>query len=104
MKKRECPYCHQMVSIKNCLKYILRGTNYSTRCNHCGRELWLVKEPVSFIKCVWAGFLTGYFSVMFCIYFCDMDYVSSLVYCLPLFVILIIAVIILTMKRIEFKK
>lgn len=104
MKTRECPYCHKKVAIKNCLKYIVRGTKYSTTCNHCGNEIWLEKEPLPFLYCVSAGFLIAYIPMQFCIHYWQMDFISSLIYCLPLVVFAEIASIILTMKRIYFKK
>lgn len=45
MKNRECPYCHETISLKRCLKYLLRGTDYDTVCNHCDRRVGLAKEP-----------------------------------------------------------
>lgn len=30
MKSRECPYCHKKVSLRKCIKYIIKGTKYST--------------------------------------------------------------------------
>ena len=104
MKTRECPYCHEKVSIRNCLKYIIRGTKYPTTCNHCGHEIWLEKEPLPFMHCVLAGFLIIYVPLQFCIYFLHMDFISSVIYCMPLAVIAEITSIILTMKRIYFKK
>lgn len=45
MKNRECPYCHETISLKRCLKYLLRGTDYDMVCNHCDRRVGLAKEP-----------------------------------------------------------
>ena len=104
MKTRECPYCHKKVSISNCFKYIIRGTKYSTTCNHCEHEIWLEKEPLPFTYCVVVGFLIIYIPLQFCIYYLHMDFISSVIYCMPLAVIAEIASIILTLKRIYFKK
>lgn len=104
MEVRECPYCHKKVSLRNCLKYILRGTGYPTTCNHCGRELWLAKEPMPFNYCVIAGFLLMYIPIQFCIYYCHMDLVTAVSYCWPIAVIAELVSIILTLRRIYFKK
>lgn len=48
MKNRECPYCHKKVSLRKCIKYIIKGTKYSTTCNHCGQQLWVGKGTATF--------------------------------------------------------
>ena len=65
MKNRECPYCHKKVSLRKCIKYIIKGTKYSTTCNHCGQQLWLEKEPLPFLYCVSAGFFIMYLPMQF---------------------------------------
>ena len=65
MKNRECPYCHKKVSLRKCIKYIIKGTKYSTTCNHCGQQLWLEKEPLPFMYCVSAGFFIMYLPMQF---------------------------------------
>lgn len=56
LKARECPHCHRQVSLQVCSKYLLRGTNYTVRCNHCNTELALVKEPLfGFAKVIERG-------------------------------------------------
>ena len=104
MKNRECPHCHKKVSIRNCIKYILRGTNYSTTCNHCGRKLWLVKEPIPFMYCVFAGFLMMYLPMQYFLYYCEMDFLHSMLYCLPLAFITEVVCSILILCIIYFKK
>ena len=103
MKNRECPHCHKKVSIRNCIKYILRGTNYSTTCNHCGRKLWLIKEPIPFMYCVFAGFLMMYLPMQYFLYYCEMDFLHSMLYCLPLAFITEVVCSILILYRIYFK-
>lgn len=65
MKNRECPYCHKKVSLRKCIKYIIKGTKYSTTCNHCGQQLWLEKEPLPFMYSVSAGFFIMYLPMQF---------------------------------------
>lgn len=65
MKNRECPYCHKKVSLRKCIKYIIKGTKYSTTCNHCGQQLWLEKEPLPFMYCVSTGFFIMYLPMQF---------------------------------------
>jgi hypothetical protein len=92
MKNRECPYCHQTVSLKWCLKYLLRGTDYSTVCNHCGRSIKLAKEPIPGFKYSFmAGFLSIYIPMQVCLYAFNTTFVEALIYSLP-FVIVCLSV------------
>lgn len=104
MKNRVCPYCNEKVSIRKCVKYLLKGTNYSTRCNHCGREIWLIKEPIPFMYCVSAGFLIMYTSMQFFLYYRKMDFTHAVLYCLPLALITEIICSIIILHRIFFRK
>ena len=102
MKTRECPYCHQIISLKRCLKYIYRGTNYATICNHCNRSVKLEKEPIPFKYCVFAGFLSIYVPMQLFLYVCKMSFIQSLIYSLPIVVACISVVTFLTFRRIHF--
>lgn len=77
MKNRECPYCHKKVSLRKCIKYIIKGTKYSTTCNHCGQQLWLEKEPLPFMYCVSAGFFIMYLPMQFFLYYCNLGFIDS---------------------------
>ena len=87
MKNRECPYCHKKVSLRKCIKYIIRGTKYSTTCNHCGQQLWLEKEPLPFMYCVSAGFFIMYLPMQFFLYYRNLGFIDSVLYCLPIAVV-----------------
>lgn len=87
MENRECPYCHKKVSLRKCIKYIIKGTKYSTTCNHCGQQLWLEKEPLPFMYCVSAGFFMMYLPMQFFLYYCNLDFIDSVLYCLPIAVV-----------------
>ena len=76
MKNRECPYCHKKVSLRKCIKYIIKGTKYSTTCNHCGQQLWLEKEPLPFMYCVYTGFFIMYLSMQFFLYYCNLGFID----------------------------
>lgn len=102
MKTRECPYCHQIISLKRCLKYIYRGTNYATICNHCNRSVKLEKEPMPFKYCVFVGFLSIYVPMQLFLYVCKMSFIQSLIYSLPIVVACISVVTFLTFRRIHF--
>lgn len=104
MKNRECPYCHKKVSLKNCIKYVIRGTNYPTVCNHCGQQLWLRKEPLPFIYCVFAGFLMMYLPMQYFLYYCKMNFINSVLYCIPFAVITEAVCSLLILYRIFFRK
>ena len=93
MKNRECPYCHQTVSLKRCLKYLLRGTDYDTVCDHCGRSIKLAKVPKPGFKYSFiAGLLSIYIPMQLCLYVFHTTFVEALLYSLP-FVIACIAVV-----------
>ena len=93
MKNRECPYCHQTVSLRRCLKYLLRGTDYGTVCNHCGRSIRLAKEPKPGFKYSFiAGLLSIYIPMQVCLYAFHTTFVEALI-CALLFVIVCIAVV-----------
>ena len=92
MKSRECPYCHQTVSLKRCLKYLLRGTDYPTVCDHCGRSIKLAKEPKPGFKYSFVmGLLSIYIPMQTCLYVFHTTFVEALICALP-FVIVSIAV------------
>lgn len=57
-KNRECPHCHQTVSLWRCVDYKLYdgGKEYRTRCNHCGRHITIKRTSLNF----W-GFLLVWF-------------------------------------------
>ncbi len=101
-KVRECPYCHGIISLRRCLKYIYRGTNYTTVCNHCNRSVKLAKEPIPFKYCVFAGFLSIYLPMNLFLYVYKMSFVDSLIYSLPFVVACILVVGILTFSKIRF--
>ena len=103
MKNRECPYCHQTVSLKRCLKYLLRGTDYDTVCNHCGRSIRLAKEPrpgfkYSFI----AGLLSIYIPMQVCLYAFHTTFVEALICALPFVIVCIAVVAYLTLRSLFF--
>lgn len=56
MKSRECPYCHKKVSLRKCIKYIIKGTKYSTIVTIVGNN------------CGWKGTATFYL-LCFCSFF-----------------------------------
>ena len=92
MKNRECPYCHQTVSLKRCLKYLLRGTDYPTVCDHCGRSIRLAKEPKPGFKYSFVmGLLSIYIPMQTCLYVFHTTFVEALICALP-FVFVSIAV------------
>lgn len=104
MQNRECPYCHKRISIGRCLIYMYRGTNYSTRCNHCERMVKLKKEPISFVYCVCAGFLSIYLPMQFFLYFCDFPFFKSALFSLPIGILCVAVCILLTFKNIIFQR
>ena len=104
MKNRECPYCHKKISLRHCLLYIYRGTNYSTTCNHCGKEVKLIKEPIPFMYCVCAGFLSVSLPSYFLIYQFHWTFIKAVLSCLPFVIFSFIICTILTFKNLFFKK
>ncbi len=103
MGNRECPYCHQKVSLRRCLKYLLRGTAYTTTCNHCGRTLELEKEPLPFFYCVSAGFACGFIVMYYMLFMKHLTFGHAILYFIPIGIVLLIVVSCLTLNRIYFK-
>lgn len=104
MKNRECPYCHKKVSLRKCIKYIIKGTKYSTTCNHCGQQLWLEKEPLPFMYCVSVGFFIMYLPMQFFLYYCNLGFIDSVLYCLPIAVVAEAICLIVVLYKIYFRK
>lgn len=101
---RECPYCHRKVSIWLSSFYLFRGTDYSINCNHCHKKIKPKKEPVSFLYCVCAGFLSVVLPVDYCVYMRKEDFVHSVLFALPFFILVEIIILFLILKRIEYTK
>ena len=104
MRNRECPYCHKEISLKRCFLYIYRGTNYPTRCNHCSHKVMLVREPVPFMYCVCAGFLSIYIPTSLFLYFYHFSFWKAALCSLPFALICFIVCVVLTFKRLFFKR
>lgn len=104
MKNRECPYCHKEIALKRCFLYIYRGTNYSTRCNHCSHKVMLVREPVPFMYCVCAGFLSIYIPTSLFLYYYHFSFWKAALCSLPFALICFIVCVVLTSKRLFFKR
>ncbi len=103
MKTRECPYCGKIISLKNCLKYLFKGTSYPTTCNHCHRKVELVKEPLPFKYCVIAGFLSIYLPMNFFLYISKLSFLEALLYTLPFFILCVGVIAFLTFRNMFFK-
>ena len=103
MKNRECPYCHQTVSLKRCLKYLLRGTDYDTVCNHCGRNIRLAKEPKPGFKYSFVmGLLSIYIPMQTCLYVFHTTFVEALICALPFVFVSIAVAAYLTLRSLFF--
>ena len=103
MKNRECPYCHQTVSLKRCLKYLLRGTDYDTACDHCGRNIRLAKEPKPGFKySFFFGFLSIYIPMQVCIYAFHTTFVEALICALPFVIVCFAVCAYLTLRSLFF--
>ena len=103
MKNRECPYCHQTVSLKRCLKYLLRGTDYDTVCNHCGRSIRLAREPKPGFKYSFVmGLLSIYIPMQTCLYVFHTTFVEALICALPFVFVSIAVAAYLTLRSLFF--
>ena len=103
MKNRECPYCHQTVSLKRCLKYLLRGTDYDTVCNHCGRSIRLAKEPKPGFKYSFVmGLLSIYIPMQTRLYVFHTTFVEALICALPFIFVSIAVAAYLTLRSLFF--
>ena len=104
MKTRECPYCHQTISLERCVKYLFLGTNYPTTCNHCSHSVKLEKEPLPFMYCVFAGILSIYLPMNVFLYYFKLPFFQSLLLSLLFVIICIMIVNYLILCRLFFKK
>ena len=104
MENRECPYCHKKISLRNCVKYVYRGTAYSTTCNHCGNRVKLIKEPYPFMYAVFAGGLSAYLPMQFFLYIAKLTFVQSLLYTLPIALICLAVCIYFGFTRLYFRQ
>jgi hypothetical protein len=103
MKNRECQYCHETISLKRCLKYLMRGTDYDTVCNHCGRSVRLAKEPKPGFKYSFViGFLSIYLPMQTCLLFFHTTFVEALIYTLPIFIVCLAVIVSLTLHSLFF--
>ena len=103
MKNRECPYCHQTVSLKRCIKYLFRGTDYDTACNHCGRSIRLAKEPRPGFKYSFVmGLLSIYIPMQVCLYAFHTTFVEALICSLPFVIVCIAVVACVTLRSLFF--
>ena len=103
MKNRECPYCHQTVSLKRCLKYLLRGTDYDTVCDHCGRSIRLAKEPrPGFKYSFMAGLLSIYIPMQVCLYALHTTFLQGLLCSLSFVIVCLFVITYLTLHSLFF--
>lgn len=88
MKNRECPYCHKKISLRQCLIYLLRGTDHDTVCNHCGRRVKLAREPKpGFAYSFLIGLMSIYLPMQISLYVFHTTFVNALLYSLPFFIV-----------------
>ena len=103
MKNRGCPYCHETISLKRCMRYLLLGTDHYTVCNHCNRSVRLAKEPKPGFKYSFMfGFLSIYVPMQVSLLFFHTTFLEALLYSLPLFVVVIAVASFLTLRTIFF--
>lgn len=100
---KTCPYCHNEIPFKKYKKYIWLGTKYPTKCDHCGRELYLEKEPIPFLYCVFAGFMSIYLPMQYFLYYCKYGFWESAGYSMIIFIPMLVIGTIIYLKNIKFK-
>lgn len=104
LKARECPHCHGMVSIRICSAYLLHGTAYYIRCNHCNAELALVKEPVQFKWCPFIGMISTVIPAVYFLFVQKLEFVQSMSKAALIGLLAIITIAALTLDRCYFRK
>ncbi len=100
---RECPYCHRPVSLKVCAKYLLRGTAYTIRCNHCDTELALIREPIPFKWCCCAGFISTAIPAEYFLFIKRLGLIRSLGYAAVIGMIVLFIISVMILKNCRFK-
>ena len=103
MKNRECPYCHEKISLKLCLKYLFLGTDYYTVCNHCNRSVKLAKEAKPGFKYAFmVGLLSIYIPMQTFLYVFHMTFTNALLLSLPFFIVSLAIIVCLTLRTLYF--
>lgn len=103
LNARECPHCHQLVSFRVYSKYFLHGKAYTVNCNHCNTKLTLIKEPIPFKWCPFAGFLCGLIPAEYFLFIQKLNLVKSLSYAASIGIVGLLICMILTLNKIYFK-
>lgn len=104
MKARECPYCHERISISECSRYILKGKYRSIQCDHCHKEVWPPQEPISLIVWVCSGVILGTFPINFFLYYMEFGFLKSLLCSLPIIAIVLILLMTIALQRMRFSQ
>lgn len=86
------------------MAYFLHGTNHYVECPHCKNKIHPAKEPIPFFTCVASGASCAFFSFWGYIHLIQDDFLSAVLFTLCTGALLILAITILTMKRITFSK
>lgn len=102
-KTQECPNCHRKVSLRLCMNYLLHGTSYRIRCNHCNAELSLLREPIPFKWCPLIGFLSTVVPAEFMLFYLNLSLLKSLIYSALIGSIVIMLMSIYTIRKIKFR-
>lgn len=101
-ENRICPCCNKKVSLKRCTHYFLYDATHTIRCNHCDNEIKPEKNPTNTSYCIYYGFASIYAPMYIFLYFYDKDFLTSFIYSLPIFIFLITAIMVITIKRLYF--
>ena len=105
MKNRECPYCHQQVSLRRCSSFFWKGkTPITMRCDHCHEEVKIVKNPVPLAFWVIGGVVMGNFPSLFVYLRWPCSFLECILYSLPVWVIIITTLVVVTFVRMKFAK
>ena len=81
----------------------MRGTDYSTVCDHCGRSIRLAKEPKPGFKYSFVmGLLSIYLPMQTCLYVFHTTFVEALICALPFVFVSLAVAAYLTLRTLFF--
>lgn len=104
MKARECPYCHQRISIKACSRYILKGKYHPIKCDHCHKEVWPPQEPIPNVLWGLVGSFTTVWVMYFFMFFMHFGFLLSLLCSLPIIALVLFTLMAIALKRMKLSK
>lgn len=101
-REAKCPHCGTKVSLKQRSVYFWRGTSHYINCDHCGGAMHPAKEAIPVAYSFSGGMFIAYVFPTFYIYYIEDSFWHAVLFTLPFAFLFLLAVCILTYRRLEF--